>query len=1525
MKNLLILGFLLISIIIYCLVKYNLKEGQMNLSSVPEIDVEAYTKERCDWQKELKTKMKTTTCALDDRCDHVRLGKERKVKMGVDGKIKVEERDIEKCEGFSNINKTKTEAQVAQCDKVKSCEDRGNNCGYCDDDNPPHGLGRFMWTTRGAEGSGNETEINEVGQKARACPKNKWYYGDNAACIKARRQKLCALIKSCDDFEKYAEIIPDGICGFCPTQGKGVPIEKIGKRNVPLYQPEDTCEGGPELAKYGTLNAKQCTKFMKENPCVRPQYWTGSPDHSGECYKKLYSHPKYGTWGRDSKKDENWWKNQSKRGYFGVDRSSLSLGSKAPNNYTRWYAPIPWIIQKFKEKAATRFHGCYDKANNAWSWLTGFNLDPCKHQDDFNIPNKLCQSTRWDSLTDQTHSGHARWVLNSKLNDACEGFANREGFANSEDWLRRNMPGLLDKLEAQAWYSKKLAESKKKANIGGQVWKHFLKEIEGVMFSGKTYQMRVYATLLMKGAGHKPPPPPPMKKGDYVEYKLREHVYRGILWSKKGPDCTVMWDYYKNTSTNREELRGPSYGVCYNGTDSRPGNFNEGSCIQGVKGAAYKDRKETCKDKNGLSKSSCELPYSTKIKSKNAQKSMFGYPQHPSQRAKHGPGKLLGNYPRGIIKDVYLRVIKRCKPTSEGCSPTDYNCEDAMVIANKIYKKPQDCYWHMSGYSPCSKKCDGGWQYRDYHTILPAKGPDADKCPIGPNTKGYHQRVGWRRCNTQLCHENKYRKIKIRWCGRNGDEKDCLDRDTLFTNNRSCLGVGARGRGPTQAGGGGIVHQGTKGDEIQRGSCDEGGVKHHWRDSAGEHLKDGAYFYLEPKHDRPDVYTFKFWSPNSWSKVAQNAKRAGLKNPKGGEGLCLHPNVNTVEVADGRVIGSTYRGQSYTFRWGRDQGYLRGPTNARNHNSGWKGGRCKWRPRGRFGEMYGPWIRWNRYGLNVTHVAKFGKNSHIAYVRDGRYGKMCRFNNQGKYIWGSGRYITVQRRRWNWRRFRSETYYLSPRNTWELISWYTWGRRAGSGYRFRKGRSFYCGYGRRYNKGDEWDGLGGLGSCNSKYAELKMEKTGKGNFRLKRENFGNLSKEQKENPPKESIWDSIINFFNDKNKKKCGYTKKDGKLKEGLHWVTIGSKRSQTPGRGYYMGEPSRGYHDATKDRLYANDRGSVHRIHCDYSNRAEKRVGIYKCKGGAMDGKEYPFLSGTVSCDDKDGLSALQMSDPDLHCKLDDCEKSGGKCTGPYRSLIYHQIRAHPYQTTVHARNHRWWWSNAKSLLGHKQRAPTGQVIGGGYSNWKHRARDVPHIYTKMVHVHYYARDQGWGNTTGWVRLVLWSGHRIIYNRDVGGRGCSWSRNAYCMHRNWSWNNTFIPYWEFSTKRPEIITKALLVVREMGSGHQAWIKNAIIEFNKEAQPRGGRRTYKYVGKTGECYGAEVIKYANKHQNPGSWSQKVGRCFNACKNTRINGQLAKGFLVYPHGYYAGRCWCEPQDSRTCRWANNAYRRFDYYG
>ena len=124
----------------------------------------------------------------------------------------------------------------------------------------------------------------------------------------------------------------------------------------------------------------------------------------------------------------------------------------------------------------------------------------------------------------------------------------------------------------------------------------------------------------------------------------------------------------------------------------------------------------------------------------------------------------------------------------------------------------------------------------------------------------------------------------------------------------------------------------------------------------------------------------------------------------------------------------------------------------------------------------------------------------------------------------------------------------------------------------------------------------------------------------------------------------------------------------------------------------------------------------------------------------------------------------------------------------------------------------------------PTGKVIGGTINNWFNRARNIPNIQTQSVIVKYYGKDQGWGNPTSWVRLVLWSGNRVIYNKDVGGRNC-W-RSGNCVSRGWKWNTQIIPYTEFISKKEEIITKAIIVVREMGSGHRAWMKSATLEFN---------------------------------------------------------------------------------------------------
>ena len=164
---------------------------------------------------------------------------------------------------------------------------------------------------------------------------------------------------------------------FVQLLGKAVPVKKIGDRNVPLYEPEDTCSGGPELEKYGTLDAKQCSKFMNENPCVREQYWTGIPDHSGDCYKKLYKN----AGGRDSKKDSEWWENQENRKYYNMSRQELNVPTQGEFGGISWISTCSLVINsEFKKYADKISDKCYEKANKAWNWLTGYKYDPCVHR-----------------------------------------------------------------------------------------------------------------------------------------------------------------------------------------------------------------------------------------------------------------------------------------------------------------------------------------------------------------------------------------------------------------------------------------------------------------------------------------------------------------------------------------------------------------------------------------------------------------------------------------------------------------------------------------------------------------------------------------------------------------------------------------------------------------------------------------------------------------------------------------------------------------------------------------------------------------------------------------------------------------------------------------------------------------------------------------------------------------------------------------------------------------------------------------
>ena len=85
----------------------------------------------------------------------------------------------------------------------------------------------------------------------------------------------------------------------------------------------------------------------------------------------------------------------------------------------------------------------------------------------------------------------------------------------------------------------------------------------------------------------------------------------------------------------------------------------------------------------------------------------------------------------------------------------------------------------------------------------------------------------------------------------------------------------------------------------------------------------------------------------------------------------------------------------------------------------------------------------------------------------------------------------------------------------------------------------------------------------------------------------------------------------------------------------------------------------------------------------------------------------------------------------------------------------------------------------------------------------------------------------------------------------------------------------------------------------------------------------------GECRGTEVLKFEGQHKEPKNKGHTnddmLYNCAKACDPAKD--KRFKGFIVYPqvanNPNAMGRCFCELQDSKTCKVANNGYVRFDY--
>ena len=843
MNNLLFLALILtISVIIYFYYCGN------NLESLTgKIDEDQ--KKRVELYKKVKMKLEGVTCGLDDRCDYLVQNREKVLLMDNDGNYKIQNQNkydltpegnikigkknpndfsIEEqplresfVEGItgSPTGETTIEKQIKYCKAeengkaVRTCEDLGSTCGYCDDDISPYNQGRFMWTNKGAKGSGlDDGAYTQIGADRKPCPPDKWVYGDVEKCKKLKSQRLCGLIKDCEDFEKYEKLGVKEKCGYCPPKNKGIPVNiiKDEKNKVisrfPIYD-EDNCFGdvkntkgvttssfSKELQKMGSIGpGEKCTNFKKNNPCITKNYWKGIPDHTPDCYadifKKVAGKKLNSGEGLlpDDKKNTDWWSNNENRKNFNVLRDDIQKTSDGK-------VPVPNVRKHFENIAGHIENNCFKNANKSWNFFTGLDLDPCVHQNSKG-GNRDCQRKAESEITEMTQSGLISDYIN-KYDDTCGPYVHQknitdniqtqgpivDSFGNMREGNTNLVtdPRVKDEEEAEKWFKEMKEKAPKKFKEGGTQYANFLMEIEKTMYGGKTYALKKKATELLKGKGVSPPPPPPKKVGDYVEYRFSNVVLRGTVYKVKQfstteKKCLVMWDYYKS-GNNRGIFRGPSVGSCFN---EQPGVFSEGSCIEGV----YALSDEICDNKKDeTKKKSCKRAKEKQILDIASQRKYFGYPQYPYIKSTNN---IYGADKDGWIDMGLLRIKKRCKKSSEGCTVTDFNCEENIYKLNSLYKAPQDCKLEFGKWSDCSTPCaiEGvpGKKSRRIKVIQANRGNG-----ISCRSKGWTGKGGTlfsgdssieiNNCNFDKCADYNKRVVRMNWCP-SGDPNCNVRRD----------------------------------------------------------------------------------------------------------------------------------------------------------------------------------------------------------------------------------------------------------------------------------------------------------------------------------------------------------------------------------------------------------------------------------------------------------------------------------------------------------------------------------------------------------------------------------------------------------------------------------------------------------------------------------------------------------------------------------------------------------------------------
>jgi hypothetical protein len=381
------------------------------------------------------------------------------------------------------LDQSDIDKKVTNCRALTKCEQLANNdCGYCS--------------------ATKEFDFgNNRGPKTDVCPDKMWT-SDVSKCKELREKTICSNIKNCGDLYGEAE----KLCGYCPTSGNAMVMEKIGNKYFPKYK-DDVCAG----AEFGLIPGSKCKQFAKDHPCVTPYHLSGP--HSGACIKKL-------------------WKNSACTNARPYGKTFENLG-KAINMS---YKEAGSVMKETNNK--TRSINYYDAVSNSdLCYGNHNNINPCDMKyNQQGIPHPVClQQMFLEAGGTQKGTG---WSMISET---------RGGWEKAKKHIKK-----VNELSQSSW-------SFPAAIFGTTISKEEYKKkitkiMENIQMSDK-YQKRYNCSMFMLGI--KSSPPEPIKAGDDVVYvkevtegRLR---FEGIVTRKIGNQCEVM--FLKSSPVNGGVVR----------------------------------------------------------------------------------------------------------------------------------------------------------------------------------------------------------------------------------------------------------------------------------------------------------------------------------------------------------------------------------------------------------------------------------------------------------------------------------------------------------------------------------------------------------------------------------------------------------------------------------------------------------------------------------------------------------------------------------------------------------------------------------------------------------------------------------------------------------------------------------------------------------------------------------------------------------------------------------------------------------